>query len=454
MIHRFALFFVALSFSVLSQAQWGPQASAFISPQDCKSGFSHGKFIDVDLDKASSEKMQVFYFTLAPFNPQLPSLIYIDGGPGQAIGAGVDLLRFKNSPDMNIVFFHPRGSGCSQLPLDKKYDKYIRTRLLLTDMEAIRESLNVKKWDFVFGLSYGTVAALKYGELYPQAVSQIILEGLFNPQYPRNPNVLGYTKGLPTLYKIFSQWPEYEALDEAQRVFILQGIMDFTAKNAIVDSAGVNLTPEKLQTLFTSLFQLAYSGVHSPGSMNENLVYSQISAIVSVFYPADVVAKLPKAIYDAENAFPYLSMRVFYNIMIYDTLDIDFFGVYSTPNTTLEQAIATRFGPDLAALIGMDKEQPLTMLQLPTQLDKSIKLTLLLGTDDAATPFEGAAEYLKTLTADYDLYGLTGFAHQRHFSDSCYSQIFWKLLKKEKINDMLLNKNSECYLPEGYVGLP
>jgi pimeloyl-ACP methyl ester carboxylesterase len=148
------------------------------------------KLISVPLDKENRAEGN---FDLYYFMPAFPSsqkkkpeekktLLFCSGGPGRVIKPH-DSLWFKdlslNGDD--IVFFHLRGCGFSQLPESNKYDKFIRTRYAVDDIEEIRQDFfkdtPKKKWDSVVGYSYGAVLAQQYASKYSGKLEKLILIG-------------------------------------------------------------------------------------------------------------------------------------------------------------------------------------------------------------------------------------------------------------------------------------
>ncbi len=92
-----------------------------------------------------------------------------------------------------------------------------------------------------------------------------------------------------------------------------------------------------------------------------------------------------------------------------------------------------------------------SLIQLPTQLAPHIQMTLLLGTEDGITTYEGAVAYLKSLQSPYKLYGLKGFAHQRHFKNECYARVLEQILDHQDLQKLFTDKTTSCFLPEGYL---
>jgi pimeloyl-ACP methyl ester carboxylesterase len=148
------------------------------------------KLIAVPFDKENPGEGN---FNLYYFRPDFPSaqkkepekkktLLFCSGGPGRVIKPH-DSLWFKDLSlnGDNVVFFHLRGSGFSQLPESNKDDKYIRTRYAADDIEAIRKDFfkdtPEKKWDAVVGYSYGAALAQQYASKYGDSLEKLILIG-------------------------------------------------------------------------------------------------------------------------------------------------------------------------------------------------------------------------------------------------------------------------------------
>lgn len=128
-------------------------------------------------DDAGSIK--VYYKLLNPFDPQKPTLLVINGGPGGDHGL-IDLFRGTQlEKKMNIVGFDHRGLGCTKTlsSWNTFYEKNIYSMSRSADdIEAIRKQLlGNGKW-FVYGVSYGTFLGQQYAIKYPQSINGMILD--------------------------------------------------------------------------------------------------------------------------------------------------------------------------------------------------------------------------------------------------------------------------------------
>lgn len=106
-------------------------------------------------------------------NPDGLPVVFLHGGPG---GGCVDAHRqFFDPTRWRIVLFDQRGAGQST-PLADVTDN--TTAHLVADIETIREHLGIERWA-VFGGSWGSTLALAYAQAHPQAVTGLIVRGIF-----------------------------------------------------------------------------------------------------------------------------------------------------------------------------------------------------------------------------------------------------------------------------------
>ena len=106
-------------------------------------------------------------------NPNGKPVVFLHGGPGG--GGSEDVRRFFDPSLYRIIVFDQRGCGRSKphgcLENNTTWD-------LVSDIEKIRTTLDIKKW-MVFGGSWGSTLALAYSQAYPDSVSEMILRGIF-----------------------------------------------------------------------------------------------------------------------------------------------------------------------------------------------------------------------------------------------------------------------------------
>ena len=106
-------------------------------------------------------------------NPDGKPAVFLHGGPGG--GGSKNVRRFFNPELYRIIVFDQRGCGRSKphacLENNTTWD-------LVSDIECLRERLNIQKW-LVFGGSWGSTLALAYAQTHPASVSEMVLRGIF-----------------------------------------------------------------------------------------------------------------------------------------------------------------------------------------------------------------------------------------------------------------------------------
>lgn len=106
-------------------------------------------------------------------NPQGKPVVFLHGGPGG--GTNPKQRRLFDPDAYHIILFDQRGCGRSTPHASVENNT---TWHLVADMERIRESLGIDRWQ-VFGGSWGSTLALAYAESHPDRVSELVLRGIF-----------------------------------------------------------------------------------------------------------------------------------------------------------------------------------------------------------------------------------------------------------------------------------
>ncbi|HEX6354824.1 prolyl aminopeptidase [Actinophytocola sp.] len=110
-------------------------------------------------------------------NPDGKPVVFLHGGPGS--GTSPLQRRFFDPDAYRVVLFDQRGCGRSTphvATIDP--DEHNTTWHLVADMEALREHLDIERWQ-LFGGSWGATLALAYAQTHPSRVTEIILRGAF-----------------------------------------------------------------------------------------------------------------------------------------------------------------------------------------------------------------------------------------------------------------------------------
>ena len=113
-------------------------------------------------------------------NPEGKPVIFLHGGPGG--GGGTERRRFFDPQAYRIVVIDQRGCGLSTPHIasaQTSADMATNTTWnLVDDCERVRTALGIDTWQ-VFGGSWGSCLALAYAETHPEAVSELVLRGIF-----------------------------------------------------------------------------------------------------------------------------------------------------------------------------------------------------------------------------------------------------------------------------------
>ncbi|MGW8482212.1 prolyl aminopeptidase [Microbacterium sp. NPDC055903] len=111
-------------------------------------------------------------------NPDGKPVVFLHGGPGG--GTSPWHRRFFDPERYRIVLFDQRGCGRST-PHVSAPDADLRfntTHHLIADIELLRKNLGIERWQ-VFGGSWGSALALAYAQAHPDAVTELVLRGIF-----------------------------------------------------------------------------------------------------------------------------------------------------------------------------------------------------------------------------------------------------------------------------------
>lgn len=111
-------------------------------------------------------------------NPDGKPVVLLHGGPGS--GTSPWQRRFFDPAAYRIVLFDQRGCGRSTPHAGEPGAdlRHVTTAHLLADLELLRRNLGIRRWQ-VFGGSWGSALALAYAQAHPEAVSEMVLRGIF-----------------------------------------------------------------------------------------------------------------------------------------------------------------------------------------------------------------------------------------------------------------------------------
>ncbi|OON74683.1 prolyl aminopeptidase [Streptomyces tsukubensis] len=110
-------------------------------------------------------------------NPEGKPAVVLHGGPGS--GCTPFPRRYFDPAAYRIVLLDQRGCGRSTPHAsDPATDMGVNTTShLITDLELLRRRLGIGRW-LVWGASWGSVLGLRYAQLHPDRVSELVLTGL------------------------------------------------------------------------------------------------------------------------------------------------------------------------------------------------------------------------------------------------------------------------------------
>ncbi|MDX1571102.1 MAG: prolyl aminopeptidase [Xanthomonadales bacterium] len=120
---------------------------------------------------AVDEPHEIYYEQCG--NPAGKPVVFLHGGPGG--GGTTNPRRFFDPERYHIVLFDQRGCGRSR-PHSRLEDN--TTWHLVADIEALRNQLDIERWQ-VFGGSWGSTLALAYAQAHPESVTELVLRGIF-----------------------------------------------------------------------------------------------------------------------------------------------------------------------------------------------------------------------------------------------------------------------------------
>lgn len=134
-------------------------------------------------------------------NPKGRPVVVLHGGPGGGISP---FLRRLHDPKLyRIILFDQRGCGQSTPNAELQENT---TWHLVADMEALRQHLEIEKWQ-VLGGSWGSTLALAYAQNHTERVDELILRGIFTVR--RREIIWFYQEGASALFP--DAWEAYVA---------------------------------------------------------------------------------------------------------------------------------------------------------------------------------------------------------------------------------------------------
>ena len=168
---------------------WEPHERLGLGKIDTKQQPSSTNIIErliplrIDREHPSAGNFDLYYFVRMPAEGKATkTVLFCPGGPGQIVYgpmSGLTFADFLTDNGYNVVYFHQRGAGFSQIPASNQYDRFLKTEYAVEDIEAIRRDFlgESGRWDAIIGWSYGTVVAQQYAHVHGDNVARLILIG-------------------------------------------------------------------------------------------------------------------------------------------------------------------------------------------------------------------------------------------------------------------------------------
>jgi pimeloyl-ACP methyl ester carboxylesterase len=424
--------------------------------------------------------------------PNPDPLVMAQGGPGgSTIETYAETLLSKRNfiSDRDIILFDQRGTKystpnlyCSEFDIlladtverqlsDEEEERLsmealqaCKTRLVgdmidlksfnslenAADIEDLRIALGYERLN-LYGVSYGTLLALHYMQMYPQSLRSVILDGIVPPQTnfilnsARTMDVV-----ITKLIKTCKEAPDCDrAYPELEQVFFK--LIDDLNQNPIY----VTLTDKETNR--------TYSKAVIDGD-------TFMEGVFQMLYVGSIIPALPRMIYDARDGHYEFFQRIF-SILLFDrSMSI---GMYYSVVCT-EEANFTPNDQDLAGIrsqiAGNEVREPKFILDsckiwdvksLGSTIDQSIQSdvpTLLLsGGFDPITPPAYADTVAKTLSHNYSFVFPAG-GHGQALEGDCQNTIIQVFLEKpaEKPDASCIAGISKLifYTPSNTIDLP
>lgn len=234
---------------------WEPHERLGLGKVDTKQQPSSTNIIErlipvrIDREHPSAGNFDLYYFVRMPAKGKATkTVLFCAGGPGQIVYgpiSGLTFADFLTDNGYNVVYFHQRGAGFSQIPASNQYDRFLKTEYAVEDIEAIRRDFlgETGNWDAIISWSYGTIVAQEYTHFYPRNVERLILIGPMSRDKFKNSanafdDVLKKIRSTDreTLTKIYGS-PAFDDLSPGQKELIVDKVFGSIEEKGIFDRA-------------------------------------------------------------------------------------------------------------------------------------------------------------------------------------------------------------------------
>lgn len=360
-------------------------------------------------------------------NAEPDPLFFLVGGPGQSaieIFAAAYPAFFEIHQDRDIVLVDQRGTGKSnplrcldpgeealeeaeatarlkECPQTLDADpRFYTTDIAMQDLDKVRDALGYETIN-LYGVSYGTRAALVYLKMHPRRVRSMILDAVVDPSF--------------VLY-------QHAALD-GQRSLDL--FFDRCEADPDCSSTYPRLRSEfeqVLQKLEASPAEITISHPVTGRPLDVTLTGALVTShVFNMLYSPDLVAVLPFVIhqaYDAQNYAPLITQGYLVDAGVYDGM---FYAVGCAEDSSLierEKAVDGIFGENVQKFLEIcqawPQQEPPGIIHEPVASD--VPVLMLSGEADPITP-PWHAELLRGTLANSLHVIFPGMGHGNGISD-------------------------------------
>jgi len=385
--------------------------------------------------------------------PEADPLFILAGGPGQAvieIFPSIYNTVFRVHEQRDIVLVDQRGTGKSNPlrclnPEDEALEdeeaisllkdcpqqldadlRYYTTDIAMQDLDHVRSALGYQSIN-LYGISYGTRAALVYLKLFPDQVRSIVLDAVVDPAF--------------ILYQDTAQ-------DGQQALDLFCGRCK---ADEVCQATFPNLKSELdavLQRVEETPVDIAIAHPVTGQPLELTINKTTLTNIVfNTLYVPDLIAMLPLAIhqaYAAENYAPLITQAYLVNAGIYDGM---FYAVACTEDAPLissektdQQSEESLFTGNAKIFLEVCKAWPQGELPqvVHAPVTSDVPVLMLSGEADPVTPPWHAKQLDQSFTNDIHLiFNAMGHGNS---NNQCAAKIIDKFIESASI----MNLETEC----------
>lgn len=379
-------------------------------------------------------------------SPEPDPLFILAGGPGQSaieVFPAISSSLFRIHEKRDIILVDQRGTGKSN-PLrcldpeadetlgdeqviaflqdcPKKLDadlRYYTTDIAMQDLDIVRSALGYESIN-LFGVSYGTRAALTYLKMYPERVRSVVLDAVVDPAFVLYADVA--QDGQAALELFFTRC---EA-DEACRSTFPDLRSEFDAILQKLEETPVEVT-------------ISHPVTGKPLEMTvTRRTFTDI--IFNTLYSPDLVAMLPLAIHQAyaeENYAPLISQAYLLDSGVYDGM---FYAVACTedaPLVSTSDEAESIFGNNAQAFVEVceawPKGDPVPIVR--STVDSDVPVLMLSGEADPITPPRHAEQLAPSFSNSIHLI-FNDMGHGNS-SSQCTAKILDSFIESASVNGL------------------